>query len=725
MDFQDRLARLKESIETITSGLGQIQAGLTSVRRELDTLRQGEGLSEEKREQTLTQINWVLIARLGDLEELAASVARAADDLRVCLQALERGDVDAAERRPADLVAVKERLEALQSDLDDLRSASDLRDESREQKVDALYRRLEGVEARLRQLSEGQETLELQTALLSKEAEQDQGPSPMPALAPPGTADAAPSPKQLQTLQRRLATLIEQAEGLAARDAASAGRGDLPKQLAALQAARAADQRIIEQIRARSEALEAAATESARRAEDLEDRIQALTGDSERLDQAFSRLRDDVITPQGALASVTDDQLAAQQTLANDVAGLKTAGGNLNDRVARLEERRQTLQEKVDDLSVRQARQDNETRDLQKRLGRRSVLGMIILLVAVVGLGLVLLSRPVPLEPAKQTVRSEIAPDSEDQPTTAELHDDIAQLRAEMTRLSDSLALVARSVDDIIASPAPELTRRLEGLTGVVETLRAANAQQAQAQAETQTVQSQLQAELAVITAQIEGLGDLRAETSAVVAMSQLPEQVDGLTAAVARLTRDSLKLQQENSRLQDGQAQLRSELARIAAEIKTLLEGDPRPPIKAVSAPSPAASPGPGRSPSPAARPAPPPLSVPTESPPAVPTPSPTSANGLSEKWGQARAQGRYTLQLVGVHERRHMAWFLGQHRIAGDNAVHYGERGGRQWLVLFHGIYRTLGQALAAAGSLPADLAAQKPWARRIPTAGRLEPL
>jgi septal ring-binding cell division protein DamX len=70
-------------------------------------------------------------------------------------------------------------------------------------------------------------------------------------------------------------------------------------------------------------------------------------------------------------------------------------------------------------------------------------------------------------------------------------------------------------------------------------------------------------------------------------------------------------------------------------------------------------------------------------------------------------------------------MAWFLGQHRIAGDNAVHYGERGGRQWLVLFHGIYRTLGQALAAAGSLPADLAAQKPWARRIPTAGRLEPL
>ena len=105
----------------------------------------------------------------------AASVARAADDLRACLQALERGDVDAAERRPADLVAVKERLEALQSDLDDLRSASDLRDESREQKVDALYRRLEGVEARLRQLSEGQETLELQTALLSKQAEQDDG----------------------------------------------------------------------------------------------------------------------------------------------------------------------------------------------------------------------------------------------------------------------------------------------------------------------------------------------------------------------------------------------------------------------------------------------------------------------------------------------------------------------------------------------------------------------
>ncbi len=725
MDFQDRLARLKKNIETITSGLEQIQAGLTSVRRELDTLRHGEGLSEEKREQTLTQINWVLIARLGDLEELTASVARAAGDLRGCLQALERGSVEAAGPQSADLVAVKERLEALQSELDDLRSTSDLRDEGWQQKVDALHRRLEGVEARLRQLSEGQESLELQTALLSKEAEQGDGPSPMPASGHPNTADGAPSPKQLQTLQRRLATLIEQAEGLAARDAASAGRGDLPRQFAELQAARAADQRLIEQIRARAEALEAAATESTRRAEALEGRIQALTGDSERLDQALPRLRNDVIPPEGAPPSTTEDRLAAQQTLVSDVAGLKTAGGNLNDRVARLEERRQTLQETVDGLSVRQARQDNETRELQKRLGRRSVLGMIVLLVAVAGLGLVLLGRPVPVEPTGQTVRSEIAPQPEDQPTTAELAEDIAQLREEMTRLGDSLALVARSVDEIIASPAPELSRRLEGLTEIVETLSAANAQQAQARAETQTVQSRLQAELAAITAQIEAVGDLRAETSAVAAMSQLPEQVDGLKAAVARLTRDSLKLQQESSRLQAGQAQLRNELARIAAEIKTLLEGAPRPPIKAVAAPAPAASPGPGRSPSPAARPAPPPPSVPAESPPSAPTPAPTTATGPSEKWAQARAQGRYTLQLVGVHERRHMAWFLGQHRIAGDNAVHYGERGGRQWLVLLHGIYRTLGQALAAAGSLPADLAAQRPWARRIPTAGRLEPL
>lgn len=744
MDFQDRLARLKKSVETITSGLEQIQAGLTSVRQELDELRQGEGpLSEEKREQTLTQITWVLIARLGDLEELTASVARAADDLRACLQALEPGGVDAGERQPADLVAVKERLAALQSELDDLRTASDLRDEGWEQKVEALQRRLEGVEARLRKLSEGQETLELQTALLSREAEQDDSRSLMPALGPPDTADATQSPIQLQTMQRRLATLIEQAERLTARDAASAGRGDLPKQLSELQAARAADRRLVEQMRTRAEVLEAAATESARRTEALEGRIQALTGSSERLDQAVSRLRDEVLPPEGAPPSATDDQLAQQQTLANDVAGLKTAGGNLNDRVARLEERRQTHQETVDDLSVRQARQDNETRNLQKRLGQRSILGMIVLLVAVAGLGLVLLSEPVPVEPAKLTVQSEIAPHGADQPTTAELAEDITQLREEMTRLSDSLALVARSVDEIIASPAPELSRQLEGLTEIVETLTAANVQQAQARAETQTVQTQLQAELAAITAQIEVLGDLRTETSAVAAMSQLPERVDGLTEAVARLTRESVQLQQQSSRLQAGQAQLRKELARIAAEIKTLFEGAPRPPMKAVAAPAPAptASPGPERSPSPAPRPAPTPPSVPTASPPpastpaspSAPTASPspastpaqTTASDPSGKWAQARAQGRYTLQLVGVHEHRHMAWFLGQHRIGGDNAVHYSERGGRQWLVLLHGIYRTSGQALAAARRLPADVAAQSPWARRIPTAGRLEPL
>ena len=79
MDLQDRLARLKKSIETITSGLEQVQVGLTSVRQQLEGVRQREGpLPEEKREQTLTQIRWALIARLGDLEELTASVARAA-----------------------------------------------------------------------------------------------------------------------------------------------------------------------------------------------------------------------------------------------------------------------------------------------------------------------------------------------------------------------------------------------------------------------------------------------------------------------------------------------------------------------------------------------------------------------------------------------------------------------------------------------------------------------
>ena len=727
MDLQDRLARLQKSIETITSGLGQIQAGLTSVRQELDELRQGEGpSSEEKRQQTLTQITWVLIARLGDLEELTASVARAADDLRACLQALERGGVDAEAHPPADLVAVKERLGALQSELDDIRTASDLRDEGWEQKVDALDRRLEGVEARLRELSEGQETLELQTALLSKEAEQDDGRSLVSALETPNTADAAQSPQQLQTMQRRLATLIEQAERLTARDAPSAGRGDLPQQLSELQAARAADQRLVEQMRARAQALEAAATESARRTEALEGRIQALTGSSERLDQAVARLRDEVLPAEAAARSATDDQLAQQRTLANDVAGLKTAGGNLNDRVARLEERRQTFQETVDELSVRQARQDNETRNLQKRLRQRSILGMMALLLAAASLGFVLLREAVPVEPARLAVQSVTAPEGADQPTIAELAEDIARLRKEMTRLDDSLALVARSVDGIVASPAPELSRRLEGLTEIVETLTAANAQQTQAaRAETQAVQTQLQAELATIMAKIEALDDLRTQTSAVAGMSQLPEQVDWLTEAVARLTRESVQLQQEGSRLQAGQAQLREELARIAAEIKTLSEDVPRPPTKAVAAPAPAASPVPERPPSPAPRPAPPSPSVPVASPSPASTPAPTTASGLSGKWAQARAQGRYTLQLVGVHQRRHMLWFLGQHRIGGDNAIHYGERGGRPWLVLFHGIYGTFGQALAAARSLPADLAAQSPWARRIPTAGRLEPL
>ena len=583
MDLQERLARLKSHIETIAGAIDGTRMDLAAVQQSLDHphLTQRPQL-DEGGQAHLAEIGWALSARVGDLEKLATSLANAANELQACLDIADRDGSDVPEELPADLASVNIRLQALQSELDTFHAANDLRDVGWEEKSIALDRRLEGVESRLHQLAERQESLELQTALLSKEAEQITGPPHWPSV---GTS----SPD----------------------DPDRAGQRPAPR------SARAADQRQFEQLRTSTAQLGA--------------RVEGLQDEGKRLERAVANLRDEVSrSPDGGLAAKVDsaaafgDQLAQRQhQLTDEVAALKAAGGSVHDRLIRVEQRNNPLQETVDDLSLRYARQDNETRALRQRLRQRSILGLVAFLLVLAGLGLAWLRTPMPVDLEALTEQAEATARRIVQPMMAELARDVAELREDVS---------------------PILVR-----------LSDAGERWKQTQAEIQAMSVQLRQEVARMAGETERLSEeleqLSRQVRATIERSPVAASADAAASAAPRL----------------------ASLPRVSAS-------------------------------------------------PAVP---PKPPSGLEAIWAQARANGHYTLQLVGVSERGHMSWFLEQHRVPGNNAIYHARRGGRQWLELFHGTYSTSEEALTAAGKLPSGLAAQNPWVRRIPASGRLDPL
>jgi len=92
---------------------------------------------------------------------------------------------------------------------------------------------------------------------------------------------------------------------------------------------------------------------------------------------------------------------------------------------------------------------------------------------------------------------------------------------------------------------------------------------------------------------------------------------------------------------------------------------------------------------------------------------------------WARAKEQGDYTLQVLGVRNRRSLSRFARKHRIDGQNSVCRTQYQGRDWYILLHGIYGSPRQAREALEQLPAELAELKPWVRRIPPDGELLPL
>jgi septal ring-binding cell division protein DamX len=413
-------------------------------------------------------------------------------------------------------------------------------------------------------------------------------------------------------------------------------------------------------------------------AQALEDRIGTLDTGSERLNKQVDRLDSElggVVEKAQQQQELLQDHAARlekqREDLEDVVAGHRKANEGLNARLATLDETRQAQQESADGLRVQQVRQDHETQNLQQMLRRRTMLGLLMFLLVGGALVYLLTRGPVVQDGLQSLMQAGSVADEEAKAAIADLEKDMGAMRRELSAMGDSLAQVARSVDEITATAAaaPAPTEQLNQLTERVESLNRQDQQQRQATEELRKAQEQQQ-------------------------------QAD------AELQKGQEQLRQQDVELEQGQQKLQSEQQRIAEALNALkASADKKPGTKApAQKPAPAAKPAAARAPAPA---------MPAAGP-ARPTAAPA--------WAKARASGRYTLQLAGFHRAESLAWFIERHGLGSDSAVYHTEFQGRKWYVVFHGIYDTIEQAVAAASQLPPELAAEQPWVRRIPRSGDL---
>jgi hypothetical protein len=95
------------------------------------------------------------------------------------------------------------------------------------------------------------------------------------------------------------------------------------------------------------------------------------------------------------------------------------------------------------------------------------------------------------------------------------------------------------------------------------------------------------------------------------------------------------------------------------------------------------------------------------------------------TDTWQQAQAERRFTLQLVGVHDKRSLLRFAERRRLGQESAWWQTDHQGRPWFVLFRGIYGSYAQAERAAREVVLEDANPKPWIRRLPRKGKIRML
>ncbi len=95
-------------------------------------------------------------------------------------------------------------------------------------------------------------------------------------------------------------------------------------------------------------------------------------------------------------------------------------------------------------------------------------------------------------------------------------------------------------------------------------------------------------------------------------------------------------------------------------------------------------------------------------------------------KSWESARQSGQYTIQLIGVSKRSSLKAFTRRLQLSDDKlAILNTQNNGGNWYVLFYGSFKTLAQAKQQLSSFTPSLKELKPWIRRIPKTGQLQPL
>jgi DamX protein len=83
---------------------------------------------------------------------------------------------------------------------------------------------------------------------------------------------------------------------------------------------------------------------------------------------------------------------------------------------------------------------------------------------------------------------------------------------------------------------------------------------------------------------------------------------------------------------------------------------------------------------------------------------------------WLRAQPSDAYVLQLIGSASRDTVSGFMGRHAFGAKAAWVTTQRNGQDWHIVVYGPFPDRGAAHAAIGSLPPEVRALRPWARRI---------
>jgi septal ring-binding cell division protein DamX len=224
-DLERRVVKLKKKVAALTTSLHKKQSDLSrvlsSVQKKVDKLRKESASSpasarQKKRLQELQQTTESILGRLQDLEKTVSIIERAGDQLRERTDALESRAAEAMHRGDEPFRSAVPPGEGLQ------------------RSVDQLSDRAQAMEEQLGRLSGAQEGLELQVALLSREAED--GEATTPAEGGGGVPDERA--QALLSGQETLKERVEQLEqSLAAprQDKDAAAARELARQLPELQ----------------------------------------------------------------------------------------------------------------------------------------------------------------------------------------------------------------------------------------------------------------------------------------------------------------------------------------------------------------------------------------------------------------------------------------------------------------------------------------------------------